>query len=278
MLYCFNNSVINNELMRPQAEQEQSEENKSRGLCIICPMGSPSPPVLLGALRRTWDEGTAPSPPPHPVRVRGRVLRGRNHCRPPGQNPGSITVVPPLHSFQFRAKRVHWHEGWSARPHCADEQADGPVQSSLRTWGPRIQRSSCLLLDEDREWGHGGPWPSPLTRQMVLCSWEARGCGNHSATHACVQKRQWEHDTTREKGRREDGREEENFKKKKHWRKMKDRNLGTAWFLLDVLSSSYNSHQSANPQHKGNVIPKIVLFCGFLDLCLIQALIGSLNS
>ena len=59
---------------------------------------------------------------------------------------------------------------------------------------------------------------------------------------------------------------------------MKDRNLGTAWFLLDALSSSYNSHQSAISQSKGNVIPKIVLFSGFLDLCLIQALIGSINS
>lgn len=59
---------------------------------------------------------------------------------------------------------------------------------------------------------------------------------------------------------------------------MKDRNLGTACFLLDALSSSYNSHQSAISQNKGHVSRKTVLFRGFLDLCLIQALIGSINS
>ena len=76
-----------------------------------------------------------------------------------------------------------------------------PVQSSLRTWGPRTQRPSCFLLDEDGEGGRGGACPSPWSRRMVLCSWEARGCGNRPVTRACVQKRLRKPSAAREKGK-----------------------------------------------------------------------------
>ena len=36
-----------------------------------------------------------------------------------------------------------------------------PVQSSLRTWGPRTQRPSCFLLDEDGEGDVVVPAPRP---------------------------------------------------------------------------------------------------------------------
>ena len=36
---------------------------------------------------------------------------------------------------------------------------------------------------------------------MVLCSWEARGCGNRPVTRACVQKRLRKPSAAREKGK-----------------------------------------------------------------------------
>ena len=138
-----------------------------------CSVGTPSPPA-----------------PSSPHKTNGGERQKQLLTAWP--EPWSITVVPGCTPFSSELReatdmrvRVPTHTVLMSRQ-------TGPVQSSLRTWGLRTQRPSCLLLDEDGKGEHGGPCLSPWSRWMVLCFWEACGCGNRPVTHACVQKRRRE--------------------------------------------------------------------------------------
>ena len=112
-------------------------------------MGSPSPPVLPGASRRTWDEGTA-----HPVRIRGREARGRNNCRWPGQNPGLL----------------RW---WSQAALLSVQSWERPL-----TWGSECPPTLCWWADRRIQfshlWGPGVPGP----RDPAASSWMRTGRGD----------------------------------------------------------------------------------------------------
>lgn len=85
-------------------------------------------------------------------------------------------------------------------PTCADEQTDGSssvISEDLGVPGPRDPAASSWMRT-------GGAWwclPLALDQAVVLCSWDARGCGTRPVTCACVQKRWREHSAARKKGR-----------------------------------------------------------------------------
>ena len=210
---------------------DKNKANKTKTSLPSIVQWGPLPLLPPEVPTRTWDEGTAPSPPvpssPH-KRNRGERQKQLLTAWP---EPWSITVVPALHSFQFRAERGHWHEGQSPHPHCADEQTDG--SSSVISEDMGSQDPETQLASLGWGWGGGMWWSLPLALEQVdgpvllrgLWVWE-------SPCHPCLCSEEMTRVWHNQRGRRKDGREGGNLRK----RKMKG-TLGTAWFLLDAPSS-----------------------------------------